>query len=230
MNGSPGSPTAESPEWVKRVSVSPERLSGWVDRFRQGHGPTTWVVAPRTVLLTATDGAHALLHNPWEPLAEDASPGAVVRHLTRDRRIGLLLGRKSAHAVGIAEGGELVASKVDTSYVQGRTKAGGWSQQRYARRRGNQADKAVEATVERCLTRLLPEVGSLEGLVCGGDAAFVAAVLDDARLAPLAALRTAHPVLPVPDPRLDVLKDAVGLARAITIDLDDQAIRGRAAR
>lgn len=215
--------------WVKRLQVSPERISGWVDRFRQSHGATTWDVSPGEALLSAADGAHARLLNPWQPLSPEDSPGAVLRHLTRDRRIGLLLGRKGAHAVGVAEGPALVASKVDTSYVQGRTKAGGWSQQRYARRRGNQADKAVADTVERCLTRLLPEIATLEGLVCGGDAAFVSAVLDDPRLAGLVALRTGHPVLQVPDPRLEVLKDSVAMARAITIDLDEQAIRGRAA-
>ena len=32
-----------------------------------------------------------------------------------------------------------IASKVGSGYVQGRTKAGGWSQQRFARRRANQA-------------------------------------------------------------------------------------------
>jgi len=36
---------------------------------------------------------------------------------------------KSAYAVGIAAGADLVASKVDSSYVQSRTAAGGWSQQ-----------------------------------------------------------------------------------------------------
>ena len=217
-------------EASKRVSVSPERLSGWIDRFRQSHGLTTWTPAADQVLLTAADGAHARLLNYWEPLDEQCSPGEVVRHLTRERRIALVLGRKGSHAVGIAQGRELVVSKVDTSYVQGKTKAGGWSQQRYARRRGNQTDKAIADTVERCLTRLLPEVNTLEAVVCGGDSTFVGAVLEDPRLRRLAALRSGHPTLPVPDPRLDVLKDAVALARAIAIDLDEAAIRGRADR
>lgn len=218
------------PIWAKRVSVGPERLSGWIDRFRQGHGATTWTTSADQVLLTAADGAHARLLNYWEPLEADASPGAAVRHFTRDRRFGLVLGRKGSHAVGIAEGAQLVVSKVDTSYVQGKTKAGGWSQQRYARRRGNQTDKAIADTVERCLTRLVPEVATLDAVVCGGDSTFVGAVLEDPRLRGLAALRSGHPTLPVPDPRLEVLKDAVIAALAITIDLDEAAIRGRVGR
>ncbi|MGD7732961.1 acVLRF1 family peptidyl-tRNA hydrolase [Propionibacteriaceae bacterium G57] len=212
-----------TPHWTRRVSVAPERLNGWIDRFRQSHGLTTWTVQADGAVLAATDGAHARLVNPWAPLAADASPGEVVRHLTRDRRLGLVLGRKSAHAVGVAEGAGLVSSKVDTSYVQGRTKAGGWSQQRYARRRGNQTDKAVDDTIERCLTRLLPEVDSLDAVVCGGDATFIAAVFADRRLAKLAALRSNHPVLPVADPRLDVLQASVAQFRAVAIDLDDAA-------
>lgn len=219
-----------TPTWVRRVSVDPGRLSGWIDRFRQGHGVTTWTPAADQVLLSAADGAHARLVNYWEPIDEQASPGAVIAHLTRDRRVALLLGRKGAHAVGIAQGPDLVVSKVDTSYVQGRTKAGGWSQQRYARRRGNQTDKAIDDTIERCLTRLLPELATLEAVVCGGDSTFVDAVLADPRLRGLAALRSAHPTLPVPDPRLEVLKDAVAAARAISIDLDAAAITGRAGR
>lgn len=210
--------------WQRRVQVGAERLSGWVDRFRQAHGRTEWQVEPEEVLLSSADGARARLVNLWEPMPAQASPGEAIRHLTRDRRLGIILGRKASHAVGIAQGPTLVTSKVDTSYVQGRTKAGGWSQQRYARRRGNQGDKAVEDTVERCLTRLLPEVDQLEAVVTGGDAGFIEAVLADRRLGPLAALRTRHPVIPVPDPRLTVLEDSIALFRATPVDLNEQAL------
>ena len=191
---------------------------------------TSWTPGADQVLLTAADGAHARLLNYWEPIDEQASPGDVIAHLTRDRRVALVLGRKGAHAVGIADGPGLVVSKVDTSYVQGKTKAGGWSQQRYARRRGNQTDTAIDDTIDRCLTRLVPELATLDAVVCGGDSTFVDAVLSDSRLRDLAALRSAHPTLPVPDPRLEVLKDAVAAARAITIDLDAAAITGRVGR
>ena len=41
-----------------------------------------------------------------------------------------------------------MSSKLDTSYVQGRTAAGGWSQQRFARRRVNQAKAAAEEAAD----------------------------------------------------------------------------------
>jgi Actinobacteria/chloroflexi VLRF1 release factor len=131
-------------------------------------------------------------------------------------RIGLLLARKGAVAAGIADGDELVASKVGTHYVQGRTAAGGWSQQRFARRRDNQA-KAAAADGSAIAGRvLLPEVRTLAALVCGGDRAAVDAILAAPQLAPLAKLRTER-LLEVPEPRHAVLVAAIAQARAVRI-------------
>ena len=45
--------------------------------------------------------------------------------------------RRGGYAVGLASGGGFTASKVGSRHVQSRTAAGGWSQQRFARRRGS---------------------------------------------------------------------------------------------
>ena len=58
---------------------------------------------------------------------------------------GVLLVRKGGFAVARLAGSEVVASKVGQRHVQGRTKAGGQSQQRFARRRENQARVASRA-------------------------------------------------------------------------------------
>ena len=68
-------------------------------------------------------------------------------------------------------------SKVDRNYVQGRTAAGGWSQQRFARRRDNQAKAASSDAVGIAGRILLPEVRSLAAVVAGGDRAAVDAIL-----------------------------------------------------
>jgi hypothetical protein len=138
------------------------------------------------------------------------------------RRIGLLLARKGAVAVGVADGTSLTASKVDTHYVQGRTAAGGWSQQRFARRRDNQAKAAAAdgaAIVERLL---LPEVRTLAALVTGGDRTAVDTILAAPRLAGLVPLRHER-FLDVPEPRRAVLEEAVALARAVRILVRDPA-------
>jgi hypothetical protein len=124
--------------------------------------------------------------------------------------------------VGRFVGDRLVASKVDSTYVQGRTKAGGWSQQRYARRRGNQATKAYAEAADVAARLLLPSAASLDALVGGGDPGAVSAVLTDPRLAPLRPLLQPR-VHPVPDPRLRVLEAFPQQFLPVAISLNDLA-------
>lgn len=171
------------------------------------------------MLLAAFDGATAGLHAPpGAPVAGDLADFVVAAE--RPRRIGLLLARKGAVAAGIAVGPELVASKVDSHYVQGRTAAGGWSQHRFARRRDNQARAAARDAAEIAVRILLPEAERLDALVCGGDRRALDAILTDRRLAPLVALR-AERLLDVPEPRHAVLVEAIVAARAVAIRVTD---------
>src|SRR5690606_27593597 len=132
----------------------------------------------------------------------------------------VLLIRRGGYAVGLVGATGLVAHKVGTRHVQSRTAAGGWSQQRFARRRANQADALVGA-VQDHLDRVLREFGaSPVALVRGGDRALVAEVLSDARLDQLTAL----PSRDYPDiaaPRRAVLVDFVSRATAYEITIDD---------
>ena len=205
----------------RRVSVAPERLPRWLDGFSQLHGPTTATAEPTQVRLVAADGARAWLRVPFPPLtvSEDDPRAALLAHLAQPRTIGVLLVRRRAYAVGVFVGSDLVASKVDSSYVQGTTRAGGWSQQRFARRRANQAQAAFARAADTCARLLLPRAADLDALVCGGDRAAVDAVLADPRLAPLADLPRG-PLLAVRDPRLRVLQQTPEQFRAVAIDLD----------
>jgi hypothetical protein len=178
------------------------------------------------VEISAPDGATATLRPPWPasfPPRSQKGSGPLEQLLAevqRPRTVGLLLVRRGGYAVGVAEGGRLVDSKVGSRYVQGTTKAGGWSQQRYARRRDAQARAAFGAAAETAARILLPPAPDLEGLVTGGDRAAVRSVLDDARLQRLAALPQGR-FLAVPDPRLRVLEDAVRRSRSVAIDVHD---------
>ena len=177
--------------------MPPGRLARWVSGFEERHGAFSQAVEPALVTLTAADGACAFVEVPFAPLAGD-----LVEHVLRERRVGVLLVRKGGHAAGVFVGSELVSSKVGSRQVQGRTAAGGWSQQRYARRREGQAAVASEAAADVAV-RIL--VGPLDGLVTGGDRAAVEAVLADPRLVTLRPLVSPR-LLDVPDPRLAVLK------------------------
>ncbi|MEV4540848.1 acVLRF1 family peptidyl-tRNA hydrolase [Micromonospora echinaurantiaca] len=211
-----GRPAVGGGRWVE---VDPGRVSRWVDGFADRHGSPVTTVEAYGLRLAAPDGATAELHTPPGAPATVDLPGFVAA-ATASRRIGLLLARKGAVAVGVAAGKELLVSKVDTRYVQGRTAAGGWSQQRFARRRDNQAKAALADAAELAVRLLLPAASTLDALVCGGDRRAVDTVLADRRLAPLAALR-AERLLDVPEPRHAVLVGAIDAARAVRILVRD---------
>jgi hypothetical protein len=207
-----GRPAAGGGRWV---SVAPQRLARWIDGFTARHGPPRATPQAYGMLLAAPDEAVAELHAaPGSTRAEDL-PDFLAGALA-PRRLGLLLARKGAVAMGVADGERLVESKVDSRYVQGRTAAGGWSQQRFARRRDNQAKAAAGGASELAVRVLLPYASTVAALVCGGDRRTVDTILADRRLAPLAALRSDR-LLDVPEPRHAVLVGAVPAARAVWI-------------
>jgi hypothetical protein len=213
------------------LSVPPERLSRWLAGFEERHGPdVTSTVSPEVVTLEAPDGAVAQLHVPFPPLGGDAVAGAgggvasayggLVEHALRNRVVGVLLVRRGGFAAGLFEGRRLLASKVGSRHVQGRTAAGGWSQQRFARRREGQAKVAVQAAADAAAHVLAATVVDVEAMVLGGDRASCTEVLRDPRLASLRPLVVTHR-LDVPDPRLRVLQATPDLFRAVRIRIAD---------
>ncbi|WP_281895746.1 acVLRF1 family peptidyl-tRNA hydrolase [Phytohabitans aurantiacus] len=217
-----GRPAAGGGRWVE---VDPARLAKWIGGFARRHGPPrSSMLSGYAIRLTAPDGTTADLHSPpgTGPIAvaDDVELAAFLAAVEAPRRIGLLLARAGSMAVGVADGDKLVSSKVETRYVQGRTAAGGWSQQRYARRRANQAKASANEAADLAVRLLLPEAASLAALVCGGDRRTIDTILSDPRLAPLIPIR-ADRHLAVADPRHAVLVEAVTLSRAVHILLHD---------
>lgn len=208
-------PAAGGGRWV---DVSPERLAGWLDGFYGRHGGA---VEADLGLTGLSNGDTATLYPP-PGITAPADIDGLLRALASPPRLALLLVRKGAVAVGVVDGTAVTVSKVDRFYVQGRTAAGGWSQQRYARRRGNQADAAAQDAADIAARILLPYApGSDEpvaALVCGGDRGMVDAVLADRRLASLAAIRDPY-LLEVAEPRLAVLEEAAIAVRRVRIHL-----------
>jgi hypothetical protein len=199
------------------VSIGPERLERWLAGFTERHGDTSYSVTPAKLTATADDGSRAEIDVPFGPL-DELTPEGLVAHVLTQRRIGLLLVRRGGYGAGVFEGGKLVDSKVGSRHVQGTTKAGGWSQQRFARRRDNQAREAFNAATEVAVRILGP--AKLDVLVCGGDRKAIETVLEDPRLKALRPL-VRPPFLGVADPRQKVLEQAGVDARAIRIELTD---------
>jgi hypothetical protein len=132
--------------------------------------------------------------------------------------LALVLVRRGGYAVGLARRGALTAHKVGSRYVQSRTAAGGWSQQRFARRRGNQADALVGAVAEH-VVRLVVGAGAA-GLILGGDRALAGHVLEDPRLASLRDLPR-RDLYDLPDPSFALLGRALERGRAVRIAIDE---------
>jgi hypothetical protein len=173
------------------------------------------------LVATAPDGAVAEAALPFGQ-EYDGQPEVLALHdaATTEVRWGLLLVRKGGFAVAAGTTPAPQLSKVGQRHVQGRTKAGGQSQQRFARRRDNQARQAYEAAAEHAHRILVQEVGGVEALVCGGDRSAVDAVLAEPRLAGVAARRTG-PWLAVPDPRRSVLDEAVADAWSVSLTISE---------
>ncbi len=211
-----GRPAAGGGRWVE---VDPARLSRWLEGFAERHGSYAVDPQPYGLRVRAFDDTVAELHAPpGAPVAADLP--AFVSVALAGRCLGLVLARRGAVAVGVADGADLVKSKVDSRYVQGRTAAGGWSQQLFARRRDNQTRAAAGQAADIAANLLVPVLAQLAAVVTGGDRRAVDGVLSDPRLAGVAALR-AERFLEVPEPKLAVLQAAVAQARAVRIRLLD---------
>lgn len=206
----------------RMVQVGPERLQRWLEGFADRHGAATWEASPETVTLHAGDGARAELTVPFPPLPPqpEAPYGGVVAHALAPRCVGVLLVRLGGHAAGVFDGATLRTSKVGSRQVHGRSSAGGWSQQRFARRREGQVRVALASAADVAVRVLLPVVDGLDAVVTGGDRRALETVLDDRRLQRLRPL--VSPVrLDVPDPRLSVLQATPAQFRAVQVRIVD---------
>lgn len=199
----------------RRIDVPPLRLERWVSGFAESHGESTWSLNGSAYLLTGADGSWARL-SAWQSAA--VLPPDLPVWSESPRRLGIILIRRGGYAVGIVDGSTFVSHKCGTKYVQGRTAAGGQSQQRFARRRANQADGLVGAVAERVVTMLAPK--GLDALVVGGDKPLIEHVLDDSRLAGLRRRRRRE-FFGIPDPRFSVLKSVAERARSVTITVQN---------
>jgi Actinobacteria/chloroflexi VLRF1 release factor len=207
---------------TRELIIGANRIGRWLAGFAERHGDVAYDATPERVVLTAADGARAACDVPFPPLNVNNALryGGLLDHVERERRVGVVLVRRGGYAAGVFEGRRLLASKVGSRQVQGRTAAGGWSQQRFARRREKQAREAFQAAADVVARVLLPYADRLDAVLLGGDKAAVGQVLDDPRLERLRAL-VGSPHLNVPDPKLAVLRGTPDRFLAVTVHLTE---------
>jgi hypothetical protein len=234
---------ADSGRWIE---VSPERLAGWLESFKQRHGDVASEVATEVVTFRAADGAVAQCQAPFPPLPFPPSPAApspagpqatasapagavadlaerIREHAYADRTVGVLLVRLGGYAAGVFTGPDahLAASKVGSRLVHGRSAAGGTSQHRFARRREKQAYEALGAAADCAVGVFTPYARRLDAVVLGGDKRTMAGLDGDPRLRPYLKLAVDR-FLTVPDPRLVVLKGTPRQFCAIRVRLTER--------
>jgi Actinobacteria/chloroflexi VLRF1 release factor len=194
------------------VSLSPARVVRWVENFETRHGATTYQVSDAALTGQAADGSTFTARLPFAA-AYDGPPDPVALVAAADPppHWGVLLVRKGGFAVARMTGPAIAQHKIGQRHVQGRTKAGGQSQQRFARRRDNQARRAYEAAADHAARILQPGP-----VVTGGDHAAVDEVLADPRLRGLTVVGL---WLAVPDPRRAVLDQAVRDATSVRVEV-----------
>ena len=211
------------------VEVDLDRLPGWVERFAVRHGALTEEVVSgdghQVVALAAIDGARADLAVPFGPLS-GRQHGSLIERLIDQvgaaRTIGILLVRRGGWAVAVVVDGTVVAADTGGGYVQGTTKAGGWSQQRYARRRGNQTQQVWDRAADGAVGVFAAHRSAIDALVTGGDRTGVSAVLADERLVDLLPLVEPR-FFAIGDPSRTVLDDVVRRLRCVVITLNELA-------
>ena len=198
---------------MPEVRVPPARWERWLTNFADRHGAAELVVRDGQLAGSAANGSSFTAALPFET-AYDGPPEATAfaAAAVPPKGWGVLLVRKGGYAVARLAGPAMVEHKIGQRHVQGRTKAGGQSQQRFARRRDNQARQAYEAAADHA-ARVLAGTTVVVG---GGDRAAVEAVLGDVRLA---RVRLVDPWLAVPDPRRAVLDQAVLDAQALRVEV-----------
>jgi Actinobacteria/chloroflexi VLRF1 release factor len=198
---------------MKSVLIPADRFARWVENFGSRHGDTTLHVLEGALGGRAVDGSTFRAGLPFaEEYAGVPDAAGLVAAVRMPADWGVLLVRKGGFAIARLQQVEIVASKVGQRHVQGRTKAGGQSQQRFARRRDNQARQAYEAAADHAAHIL----AGVPVVVVGGDRGAVEEVLADGRLT---GIRVVGPWLPVPDPRRAVLTSAIADAQAIAIEV-----------
>ncbi|MEK9664583.1 MAG: acVLRF1 family peptidyl-tRNA hydrolase [Candidatus Nanopelagicales bacterium] len=158
---------------------------------------------------TGGDGSTATFRPPF-PVSADTVDTliACIAHVPRTAVIAV---RRGGFLAAVVDGSTVVAGDAGKRHVQGRTAAGGWSQQRFARRRDKQVHELSQAAADYAARVILPEL-PVAFLATGGDRPLVDEVLTDPRLRSHLALN---------DIRKTTLRELHTLLATCRIDLVD---------
>lgn len=210
---------------TREVVVPPERLQRWFAGFIERNGDVVQTASDgRSSTVITVRGGRAVL--PDRAVHAGTLPELITELLGPGRAVVVLVRRGGfsvARAVYTGAGHEVLGSKTGTRYVQGRTAAGGQSQQRFARRRANQAAALAGAAAAAARTVLGDNPVPADLLVTGGDLPLLQDVLTSDPVRRVSAARTVH--VQVGEPRRRTIDEALVTARSVRILVTNAADR-----
>ena len=202
---------------TREVVVAPGRLAKWLSGFVRRNGTVAAITASSgSTTITTRLGAQAVVAD--RAVCAGTLPELLEALLGSGTAVVVLVRRGGfsiARAVYSGDAHQVVASKSGTRYVQGRTAAGGQSQQRFARRRANQTAALTEAATAAARAVLGDDPAPVDLLVTGGDQPLVQNVLAAWPMHRLSAARTVH--VQVGEPRRRTVDEALETARSVRI-------------
>ena len=148
----------------------------------------------------------------------------LIAALTKRRKIGFILLRLGAYAVGVADDEKLVVSKTGTRYVKGRHRKGGQSQRRFERNREVWIAKLYDEVCRTVSTRFGSFEHELHALAIGGDRHVMEGFMKRCRFADRLRARLATIDVPVERPGLKFLERAVTRAWSCQVWESDTAV------
>lgn len=129
--------------------------------------------------------------------------------LQQNYRIGLVLVRLGAYAVGICHGETVISSKVGTGLIHGRHRQGGSSAHRFERHRDKQIEYFLTRVCQHAVEHLRPYEKALDYVVYGGAWTTIQLLQKQCPFLGQFHERTLPPLLDIPDPNQAVLAAAI---------------------
>lgn len=217
---------------MNTVDVPFVRLRSWLNGFVTRNGQieaVSYEPDDRRITATTDRGGTATIQGAWDqsavgdPGASAPSIDAIVTACAPRFSVAVILLRRGGFSLALAtvSGAEIdvLTSKTDSTYVQGRTAAGGQSQQRFARRRSNQADKLVKSA-ETAAHRVFADVSNADMVITGGDRPLLEDLLTRSAMAFTRPIqRVVH--VPVPTPKRRIIDEAITTATSLRIQVEN---------
>jgi hypothetical protein len=129
--------------------------------------------------------------------------------LQKDLLIAVVLVRLGSYAIGVYRGEKRLGSKVGTGLVHGRHRQGGSSAHRFERHRDKQIEYFMTRVCQHAREQIEPYVKSLDYIVYGGARTTILTLQKSCPLLERLETPALPPLLDIPEPRQEVLENAV---------------------